>query len=176
MTISIDDNGVIRLYTPDGNYRGHELETLLTEDEKARKLVDRFIANAVSVADESPNVVEEKLLRLALDVKNALPGTLIDYLKKTENLNVLIDHPVKYSFPFEVALLESPDGARRLLGEVHNVTRWPSTAKNSPCHQSRKIGRAAFISDAESLAGLKPRLKVTVPRSAKSAVPTTTMI
>ena len=107
---------------------------------------------AVSVADESPGKVEGGLRRLAINVKDALPGTLIDYLEKTENLNVLINYPTACSFPFELALLENSDGDYRLLGEVHNVARWPSCAADSPRLQSRNIGRAAFISDPESLA------------------------
>lgn len=152
VSIAIDDDGIIRLFTPDGSYRGHPLEAPLSQDEAARALVDRFVEAAVSVADESPADVEEGLMELALDVKNALPGTLIDYLEQTEDLNVLIDYPVTWSFPFEIALLERPDGDRRLLGEVHNVTRWPSCATDSPSYEPRVIGRAAFISDPQSLA------------------------
>lgn len=141
--IKVDNDGTIRLTSSDGKGLGTTMSKKLPMRDDSGAMLNDTITMLLT-ADLDDTNLDFQLRRIGHQVSDALPEQLVKYLQDNLGRDLLIDHPMTTTFPFELAMLKTPTGPQ-YLGEVHRVTRWISTAGCDLPSGTHPIAKAAFV-------------------------------
>lgn len=93
---------------------------------------------------QKPEDVERELRILGAEIADSLPQDLRQVLARGRVRTLLIRHTVDNSFPFELALLNGPQGEFFLADRVA-VCRWIRGIPSAPTWERKSVRRAALL-------------------------------